>query len=96
MNEFAAIVDEAIRAVCPEVDGVSIGDVNNRATWRVDFRPAATAQQRAAAQTVVNTVDPSSVVKGPDRRLAEMLAAHGVTMGDLKSAINRQNLAALK
>lgn len=40
-----------IAAVCP-IDGVSVGRKNDRATWRIDFRPEATDAQRAAAEAI--------------------------------------------
>lgn len=46
----------AVAAVCP-IGGVSIGDLNDRSTWRIDFSPDATAPQKAAAQNVLDTFD---------------------------------------
>ena len=47
---------DAIANVCP-IDGVSIGNESNRASWRIDFKAAATAEQRAAAATVLASFD---------------------------------------
>jgi hypothetical protein len=44
-----------IAAVCP-IDGVSVGDPLDRSTWRIDFDPAATPQQIAAAQALILTL----------------------------------------
>lgn len=55
-------LNTAISAVCP-IDGVSIGRWNDRATWRIDFKSEATPDQRAAAQTVINTFDTLVSVK---------------------------------
>jgi hypothetical protein len=52
-----AELHSSIAAICP-IRGVSVGDWNDRRTWRVDFDPAATAAQRAAAQSVMDTFDP--------------------------------------
>lgn len=49
---------EAISAICP-IDGVSIGDPSNKATWRIDFAAAATAQQRAAATAIIASFNPN-------------------------------------
>src|SRR3989304_349143 len=46
----------AIANVCP-IDGVSIGNESVRASWRIDFKAAATAEQRAAAATVLASFD---------------------------------------
>jgi hypothetical protein len=55
-NNLAALVDSAVRAASIPIDGVSIGDPANRATWAVQFLPAATPAQRTQAQTILNTV----------------------------------------
>lgn len=44
---------KALLQVAPIV-GVSIGDVNDRATWRVDFDDSASTQQRERAQNALN------------------------------------------
>lgn len=41
-----------ISAVCP-ILGVSVGDSNNKTTWRIDFAPNALAGEIAAANNVV-------------------------------------------
>lgn len=48
LDDTASKLHEAVAAVCP-IDGVAIGDPADKATWRIDFRPAATAAQKAAA-----------------------------------------------
>lgn len=53
---IAAKLDAAIKAVCP-IHGVSIGRVNDKQTWRIDFKDEATAQERATAQAVVDAFD---------------------------------------
>ena len=47
-----------IKAVCP-IDGVSIGTWTDKMTWRIDFTPEATTEERAAAQSVVDAFDPT-------------------------------------
>jgi hypothetical protein len=43
---------KTIAAVAP-IDGVSVGRIDDRATWRIDFRPEATAEQRAVAKVTM-------------------------------------------
>ena len=59
-------LETAIRAVCPAIDGLSIGRKDDRATWSVQFRPEATDAERAAAQAVIDGY--------PDPRSTEMIA----------------------
>lgn len=40
-----------------QVDGVSIGDRNDRATWRIDFAATATAAQKQAARDALAAFD---------------------------------------
>jgi hypothetical protein len=50
-------LDSAVRAVCPEIDGVSVGTPGDPATVRIDFRPAATDAERKAAESAVAAFD---------------------------------------
>jgi hypothetical protein len=50
-------LDSAVRAVCPEIDGVSVGTPGDPSTVRIDFRPAATDAERKAAESAVKTFD---------------------------------------
>lgn len=61
MRFSARHLDQKIRAVCP-IDGVSVDSWSDRATWRVIYRNATDAQ-KAAAQAIVDTFDPTSVVQ---------------------------------
>jgi hypothetical protein len=56
MANIAAVVDQALREAGIPILGVSIANRADRATWRVDFDPAATAAQRSAAATLLTTV----------------------------------------
>ena len=47
-----AKLHEAIAAVCP-IQGVSVGNAADKGTWRIDFDPAATQQQKTAAQAAL-------------------------------------------
>jgi len=46
----------SIAAVCP-IAHLSIGDRASKATWRIDYRPEATAKQKADAQKVIDAFD---------------------------------------
>ena len=56
MDDLAIQLDTAVRLVCPAIDGVYIGDPANRVTWGVWFQVAATTEQKAAAQNVIQTI----------------------------------------
>lgn len=46
----------AVAAVCP-INGVCIGDASDKSTWTFDALAEATAEQRAAAQAVIDATD---------------------------------------
>lgn len=52
----ATILDRTIKAVCP-IHGVSVGRVDDKSTWRVDFADEATPEQCAAATKVLDGMD---------------------------------------
>jgi len=54
--EVIVVLDQQIKVVCP-IDGVSLGRKDDKSTWRIDFKPEATAQQRTDAQAVVEAFD---------------------------------------
>jgi len=56
MANLQTIVVAALKAANVPCDSVSFVDVANRATWRVQFAASATAQDRATAQTILDTV----------------------------------------
>lgn len=55
-----AKLDAVLRAVCP-IDGVSIGRVADKKSWRIDFKPEATADQRTTAQAALDAFDPAAL-----------------------------------
>jgi hypothetical protein len=62
ISKLAWELHEAISVVAP-IDGVSIGDPENRATWSINFKAEATSDQITAAQTVLaGFVEPVEVV----------------------------------
>lgn len=64
----AGLLHDAINQVCP-ITGVSIGTLSDRTTWRFTPSPAATGQQKAAAQTLIDTWDISDGMD--DKRTAK-------------------------
>lgn len=52
----AADIHNAISQVCP-IDGISVGSIADKSTWRVDYSPSATTTQKTAAEDVVRTID---------------------------------------
>jgi len=77
MRFSARHLDAAVRAVCPHIDGVSIGDFGDRSTWRINFKPDATDAQKNAAAGVMEAMDfnaprAEDVDAERDRRLRRM------------------------
>lgn len=71
---------EAVAAVCP-IESISYGRKDDKQTWRIDFLPEATDEQRAAAQAVVDAFDPSidpPPVKTRIEKLADLMVANGL------------------
>lgn len=56
-------LDAALRSVCPSIDGVSIGNVADRSSWRVWFSGNESEDQRQAALVVLATFDPIESLK---------------------------------
>lgn len=84
MITAATRLDAALRAVCPAIDGVSVGDWFDRATWRVDYASEATPEQRQAAEAVLAVFVPAAAT-GDDllaakRRVAELADAFAVAV----------------
>lgn len=58
-------LDQALKSVCP-IDGVSVGRKDDPETWRIDFKPEATEEQRSAAQNIlagISAIEPLKAVK---------------------------------
>ena len=60
--DFASKVHAVVAAVAP-IASVAIGRRNDRATWRIDFKPEATVDQRLEAERIVREFDALSVLK---------------------------------
>ena len=53
---ITAILHAKVSAVAP-INGIAIGDKETSLTWRIDFKPEATVDQRLAAQAVMDAFD---------------------------------------
>src|SRR5262245_44768334 len=51
------VVERALRDAGIPIDGVSIGDQNDRTTWRAFYQAVATAPQRAQGDALIASVD---------------------------------------
>ena len=61
MPDFTALlIHSKIAAVCP-IDGVSIGDPSNSATWSIVPSVGATAQQIEAGQQALAAITPAAL-----------------------------------
>lgn len=79
-------LSNAIALVCP-IHGVSIGLIGDKATWKISFKPEATANQIAAANEVVQTFDTSPEAESAWKLLQEREAAKSNIVGVDASAI---------
>lgn len=86
----------AIRAACP-VESISIGKRDDKSTWRIDFKPEATPQQRAAGQAVIDAFDLSAPLP-PKRNLQKEIDDAMAVIAALikKGTITRQDIDAEK
>lgn len=57
----------AIAIVCP-IEGVSVGSVADRSTWRIDYAPEATLEQKAAAANVLASFDLAGDIAAEDQQ----------------------------
>lgn len=46
-------------AVFAPIDGVSINDLDDKSTWRIDFKEEATSDQIVAANSILQSFDPN-------------------------------------
>ena len=55
LNEktIQAQITDAVMAVCP-IDGISFGNMDDKTSWVIQFRPEATPAQRVAGQAVID------------------------------------------
>lgn len=52
------VIERIIRDAGIPIDGVSIGNPNDRSTWRIFYQPSATAPQRTQGDGLLQTLDP--------------------------------------
>lgn len=50
---ISILIHSAVSAVCP-IDGISIGDLSDKSTWKVNAKSFATQAELIAAQTAIN------------------------------------------
>jgi hypothetical protein len=67
----AAGLDSAIQTVAPII-GVSLGRSDDKSTWRIDFAPEATPEQRDAAAAVVAKFDVVAAESAEQLKTAEL------------------------
>lgn len=67
-------LDRALRLAGIPIGGVSVGTETDRATWRIDYAPSATAQHRVDGDALRLTFDPLSQA-AIDAEKAEFAAA---------------------
>lgn len=78
-------LDKAVRAVCP-IDGISVGNAADKATWKAQYAATATTQQKAAAATAIAnfTYDPVGDGQSDD---TDLLNAALAEQGSLSRAL---------
>ena len=59
---LSGTVHQAIAAVC-QIGGISIGDENDKTTWRIDFADGATEEQKALAAAALAAFDIAGAMK---------------------------------
>ena len=72
MDVASGLTRALIRAGIPVV-GVSIGSIDDRATWRVTYGDGVTGEQMAIGDELIHTYDPSADTAGRDEELGALL-----------------------
>lgn len=89
----ASALHDAVVAVAP-ITGVSVGHWDDRATWRIDFKDEATAEQRDAARVVAAAFDIRSKPERPAQRdLAAELDALKGSVDAVRSTLVKKGVA---
>lgn len=57
---ITAVLDRAIRDLGIPIDGVSVGDPNDRSTWKAFYQASATDAQKTQGDALLLTIDPQS------------------------------------
>lgn len=84
MSNITGLLHNKIEAAGIPIFGVSIGDANDRMTWRVDFRPEATAQQQADAQAIINAF----VIETPAMQYVRLHYTHRIAFAKALYALD--------
>ena len=87
---------KAVAQVAPIV-GISVGDPNDRDTWRIDFAEGVTDEEKAAAQAMLASFDvpPPVPVAVSDRQFLQALAQLGsITQEEALAAVKTGALPA--
>ena len=58
MSILGLQLDAAVRAVCPPIDGIFIGDESDKTTWGIRFQSAASPDQIAAGNAALAAFTP--------------------------------------
>jgi hypothetical protein len=97
-------IHEQIKAVCP-IESISIGKLADSSTWKIEFDPAATKDQRDQAQALLNAYDPAAE---ESEKQAKVIAARSTltqlqnfdidnaTLAELKAYLKLERAAVLK
>ena len=75
------LIDKALKAVAP-IHGCSFGKVEDKSTWRIDFKDEATQSEKDAAQLVVDNFDINA--KDP---ITERMKEYGTPVEQLERII---------
>jgi len=83
-----ADLDADLKAVAP-IHGVSVGNKEDKATWRIDFKPEATqAEKDAAASVLANFADINKEPPKPAEYRIKRKERYIKELGDDSSVIN--------
>lgn len=81
---LATDLDKAVRSVVPSINGVSVGKRDDKSTWRVEFSPGTSDQQKEAARQILAAFNIDSASNAdPSTSFADDIAS-------MKAAIARQ------
>ena len=81
-ENLAGILHEQVAAVAP-IEGVRLKIRADKATWEVDFLPAATQAEKDAAQTVIDDFDIAAEDAAHAAKEARELKVSGTKLADI-------------
>jgi len=96
MADVAGMLTRALVARGTPIVGVAIGTPDDRATWRIDYQPSATAQQQADAAAFMATFDPTApaVIDADTTALSSVTSRHKDVLATVAWAIQFKDPAA--